>query len=67
MITKIIPPVIWFEYKGDEVCWNGEGYTSLTCGGTFQSLEDMDNFWYSYYKDTYGFSWETKGFVPKEP
>lgn len=51
MITKIIPPVIWYEYKGDEICWNGNGYTSLTCGGNFPTLEDMDRFWKAYFDE----------------
>ena len=51
-IVKIIEPVIWFQYKGDEVCWTGEGYTSISVGGTFQSLEEMDFFWERYWRDT---------------
>lgn len=48
MITKILPPVIWYTYKGDEICWTGTGYTSLTCGGNFPTLEAMDEFWEGY-------------------
>lgn len=25
MITKILNGVIWYDYKGDEICWNGGG------------------------------------------
>lgn len=50
MVTQIIPPVIWYSYKGDEICWTGEHYTSLTCGGSFKTLEDMDKFWEEYFE-----------------
>ena len=50
MITKIIEPVIWYEYKGDEICWDGEKYLSLLCcARLFDTLEDMDNFWREYF------------------
>ncbi len=51
MITLISEPVIWFEYKGDEVCWNGKKYMSLCCMGLFDSLEDMDRFWKDYFNE----------------
>lgn len=54
MITQIIPPVIWYNYKGDEICWNGKQYISLLCEGEFNSLEEMDEFWISYFEDSSG-------------
>lgn len=45
MITQIINNVIWYEYKGDEICWNGHMYTSLCCEGSFKTLKEMDDFW----------------------
>ena len=47
-ITQIIKPVIWYEYKGDEICWNGKKFVSLLCEGEFDSLNDMDVFWEEY-------------------
>ena len=49
-ITKILAPVIWYEYKGDEICWDGENYISLLSGGAFKSLEEIDDFWESFTK-----------------
>lgn len=50
MITLIYNDVIWFEYKGDEVAWNGKQYISIcTCGG-YDTLEDLDKFWDDYWK-----------------
>lgn len=51
MITQILEPVIWYEYKGDEICWNGELYISVGCGGGFPSIEEMDSFWEDYFKE----------------
>jgi hypothetical protein len=48
MITEIGNNVIWYEYKGDEIAWNGEKYLSMGCCGSFDTLEDMDNFWEDY-------------------
>lgn len=50
MITLILKPLIWYDYKGDEIAWNGEGYLSLGCEGFFKTLEDMDRFWEEYEK-----------------
>lgn len=50
MITCILAPVIWYDYKGDEICWNGEQYVSLGCEGGFNSLELLDEFWEDYFK-----------------
>lgn len=47
MITLILPPVIWYEYKGDEICWNGTKYYSMLSHGYFDTLKDMDAFWES--------------------
>lgn len=55
MITKIATNVIWYEYKGDEICWTGEHYTSISCGGSFKTLEEMDKFWEDYAKAQYDF------------
>jgi hypothetical protein len=49
MITLILEPVIWFDYKGDEICWNGNKFISLLCEGEFDSLEEMDKFWEDYW------------------
>lgn len=49
MITQILEPVIWFDYKGDEICWNGNKFISLLCEGEFDSLEEMDKFWEDYW------------------
>ena len=48
MITRIYNGLVWFEYKGDEITWNGKKYLSLSCCGEFDSLEDMDAFWEDY-------------------
>jgi hypothetical protein len=50
MITLILQPVIWYEYKGDEICWNGEKFVSFCCEGEFDSLEEIDKFWEDYFK-----------------
>lgn len=50
MITYIGCGVIWFEYKGDEICWDGKKYISLLSERTFSSLEEMDEFWEDYAK-----------------
>lgn len=49
MIIDINNEVIWFSYKGDEICWNGKKYVSLLCEGEFDSLEEMDGFWVDYF------------------
>lgn len=51
MITLILEPVIWYTYKGDEICWNGYEYISLCTEGGFYSLEAMDRFWEEYLKE----------------
>ena len=51
MITMILNGVIWYTYKGDEICWNGKKYISLICEGEFDSLEEMDQFWNEYWYD----------------
>jgi hypothetical protein len=51
MITKIYNNLIWFEYKGDEIAWDGNNYISLGCEGSFPSLEEMDSFWEEYSKE----------------
>lgn len=51
MITNIGNGVIWYEYKGDEIAWNGKGYISLLTCGFFESLEAMDKFWDDYKRD----------------
>lgn len=48
MITCILNNIIWYEYKGDEVGWNGKKYISLLCEGEFSSLEELDLFWEGY-------------------
>jgi hypothetical protein len=50
MITSILNNMIWFEYKGDEVAWNGEKYLSLGFEGYFDTLEQLDKFWEDYFK-----------------
>lgn len=50
MITKIYNGLIWFEYKGDEVTWNGKKYLSLCSCGEFKSLEELDLFGDDYFK-----------------
>jgi hypothetical protein len=50
MITQICNNVIWYDYKGDEICWNGKEYVSLLSCGAFKTLEDMDTFWKEYAK-----------------
>lgn len=46
MITLILEPVIWYIYnESDEICWDGKQYTSLLSGGSFDTLEELDNFW----------------------
>lgn len=51
MITCILAPVIWYDYKGDEVCWNGKEYVSLLSEGGFDSLEELDEFWEDYFEE----------------
>ncbi len=53
MVTQIIPPVVWYSYNDDEICWNGEHYISLVCGGFFKTIEDMDKFWKEYEEAQY--------------
>jgi hypothetical protein len=48
MITKIYNNLIWFEYKDDEVAWDGKKYLSICSCGEFDSLEDLDLFWEDY-------------------
>ena len=50
MITFIGSNVIWYSYKGDEICWNGKQYISLLSEGCFDTLGDLDEFWSSYFK-----------------
>lgn len=54
MITLILPPVIWYEYKGDEVCWDGKQYISLLFEGGFDSLEELDEFWEKFAREMNG-------------
>lgn len=54
MITDICNNLIWYQYKGDEVAWDGEHYISLLSGGSFTSLEELDDFWNSYDAAQYG-------------
>jgi hypothetical protein len=49
MITSIANDVIWYTYKGDEVCWNGKQYISLLSEGGFNSLDEIDKFWEDFY------------------
>jgi hypothetical protein len=49
MITMIKPPVIWYQYKGDEICWDGTMYHSIMVG-SFKTLEEMDKFWDAFSK-----------------
>lgn len=42
---------IWYEYKGDEIAWTGSVYYSLLSGGSFMTLQEMDDFWSNYYID----------------
>jgi hypothetical protein len=51
MITQISRGVIWYTYKGDEICWNGKKYISLLCEGEFSSLEELDKFWEDYFEE----------------
>ena len=51
MITGISDKMIWYEYKGDEICWNGSVYYSLLSGGSFMTLQEMDEFWKQFEKD----------------
>ena len=50
MITYIGKNVIWSEYKGDEIAWNGKQYVSLLSEGYFDTLEDVDKFWEDYFQ-----------------
>jgi len=45
MITMIKNNLIWYEYKGDEIAWNGKQYLSLLVGAGFDTLKEMDLFW----------------------
>jgi len=51
MITDIGKDIIWFEYKGDELAWNGKVYLSLVSLGEFKTLEEVDLFWEGYFKE----------------
>lgn len=53
MITNIVPDMglIFYEYKGDEIAWNGEAYYSILTCSFFASLDEMDNFWDDYKRD----------------
>lgn len=52
MITLIYNNLIWYEYKGDEIAWTGSVYVSVaTGGGSFMSLQEMDDFWLEYEKE----------------
>ena len=48
MITQIFNEMIWYEYKGDEIAWTGSVYYSLLSGGSFMTLQEMDEFRKSY-------------------
>lgn len=50
MITFIGENVVWYDYKGDEIAWNGNQYVSLLTEGYFDTLESMDKFWEEYFK-----------------
>jgi hypothetical protein len=51
MITKISDSIIWYDYKGDEIGWNGSSYLSLNCCGSFKTLKELDDFWDGYFKE----------------
>jgi len=51
MITCILNDLIWYDYKGDEIAWNGKQYISLCCEGVFDTLGEMDRFWEDYFHD----------------
>lgn len=52
MITNIDTKngLIWYEYKSDEIAWDGKKYLSLLCDGAFDTLEEVDEFWEEYWK-----------------
>jgi hypothetical protein len=52
MITVVSRNLIWYEYKGDEIAWDGTGFISLLSEGIFDTLESMDEFWKSYWEAT---------------
>lgn len=52
MITSILNNIVWYDYKGDEIGWNGNNYLSLGCCGTFKTLKEMDDFWEGYFKES---------------
>ena len=51
MITMIFNDMIWYKYKGDEIAWTGSVYYSLLSGGSFMTLQEMDEFWKEFEKD----------------
>ena len=51
VITSIGSNVIWFAYKGDEICWNGNKYISLLSEGEFDTLDEMDLFWRGFFAE----------------
>lgn len=51
MITQIFDGLIWYDYKGDEITWTGSVYYSLLSGGSFMTLQEMDDFWKQFEKD----------------
>lgn len=53
MITQITNDLIWYEYNGDEIAWNGSQYISLLTCGEFDTLEQMDEFWEDYWKSLF--------------
>lgn len=49
----IFSDMIWYEYKGDEIAWTGSVYYSLLTGGSFMTLEEMDEFWKQFEENFY--------------
>ncbi|MFZ2992586.1 MAG: hypothetical protein WA061_02610 [Microgenomates group bacterium] len=49
MITLIQNGLIWYDYKGDEIAWNGKQYFSVCADGGFDTIEEMDKFWEDYF------------------
>ena len=51
MITLIFNDMVWYNYKGDEIAWTGSVYYSLLSGGSFMTLQEMDEFWKDFEKE----------------
>ena len=51
MITNINTKcgLIWYEYNGDEIAWDGHQYLSICAESAFNTIEEIDKFLKDYF------------------